>query len=59
VLLAAARARVVLATGTNDRMVPISDLRKIAPEAIELPGVGHNLHVQAPSALLPLVRRLL
>ncbi len=59
VLLAAARARVILATGTNDRMVPIADLRKIAPDAVELPGVAHNLHVQAPSVLLPLLQRLL
>lgn len=58
-LLAAARARVVMATGTDDRMVPISELRKIAHDAVELPGVGHNLHVEAPSALLPLLQRVL
>jgi hypothetical protein len=40
-------------------MVPIADLRKIAPDAVELPGVAHNLHVQAPSVLLPLLQRLL
>jgi pimeloyl-ACP methyl ester carboxylesterase len=58
-LLAAARSRVVLATGSNDRMVPIADLTKIAPDAMELPGVGHNVHVESPNTLLPLVERLL
>jgi pimeloyl-ACP methyl ester carboxylesterase len=58
-LLQTARARVMLATGSNDRMVPISDLRKIAPDALELHGAGHNLHVEAPTALLPLLQRAL
>ena len=58
-LIAAARAPLVLATGEKDRMVPISDLRRIAPDAIELAGVGHNLHLEAPAALLPLLQRLL
>jgi pimeloyl-ACP methyl ester carboxylesterase len=52
-LLKGIRARVVVATGSNDRMVPIADLTRIAPDAIELPGIGHNLHVEAPAALLP------
>ena len=58
-LVNAARGRLIFAAGSEDRMVPIADLRKIAPEAIELAGVGHNLHVEAPSALLPLLQRVL
>lgn len=58
-LVSAARSPLVFATGSEDRMVPISDLRKVVPDAMELPGVGHNLHVQAPAALVPVLERLL
>ncbi len=57
-LLAAARAPVVLATGTNDRMVSLSQLKQIAPDAVELPGVGHNAHVEAPGAVVSLLQRI-
>lgn len=58
-LLANARTRVVLACGANDRMVPTADLRALAPDAVELPGLGHNLHVEDPHALLKVMENRL
>jgi pimeloyl-ACP methyl ester carboxylesterase len=57
-LLAACRAPVVLAAGERDPMSPRSPLRELRPDAVELAGLGHNAHVEDPSALWPLVDRL-
>lgn len=51
-LLAAGRARVVLARGEHDPMVSAADL---PPAAVTLPGLGHNAHVEDPAAVLALV----
>jgi pimeloyl-ACP methyl ester carboxylesterase len=56
-LFRAAKARVALACGSEDRMVSVEQLRRFDPEAVELPGLGHNLHVQAPQALAELLDR--
>ncbi|MEV6908242.1 alpha/beta hydrolase [Amycolatopsis sp. NPDC051071] len=57
-LLGAARCPVVLATGQNDPMSRPDQLRALDPAATELPGLGHNAHVEFPTALLPLLSRL-
>jgi pimeloyl-ACP methyl ester carboxylesterase len=56
VLLQAARCPVRIATGGDDRMAPPAMLAEVAPDGTVVPGVGHNLHVEAPEALLDLVR---
>lgn len=57
-LFRSCKARVRLACGSEDRMVGIEQLRCFDPGAIELPGLGHNLHVQAPQALAELIDRM-
>ncbi len=57
-LLAACRATVVLASGETDPMSPPAHLRELCADAVELAGVGHNAHVENPSALGPLLDRL-
>ncbi|NIH87614.1 alpha/beta fold hydrolase [Amycolatopsis granulosa] len=54
-LLAAARAPVVLAAGEHDPMCPAAHLPE---DAVILPGLGHNAHVEDPAALDPLLTRL-
>jgi pimeloyl-ACP methyl ester carboxylesterase len=54
-LLAAAPVPVVLARGARDPMVSTAQLAALVPEPVELPGLGHNAHVEDPAALLPLV----
>jgi pimeloyl-ACP methyl ester carboxylesterase len=58
-LLAAARCPVLAARGEHDALVSSAELRAAAPGAIDVPGLGHNLHVENPPALLALVDRLL
>jgi pimeloyl-ACP methyl ester carboxylesterase len=57
-LLATCRATVVLAAGERDAMSPRAQLAELRPDAVELAGLGHNAHVEDPSALWPLVDRL-
>jgi pimeloyl-ACP methyl ester carboxylesterase len=54
-LLAASPVPVVLARGERDPMVSTADLAALVPDPVVLPGLGHNAHVEAPAALLPLV----
>jgi pimeloyl-ACP methyl ester carboxylesterase len=54
-LLAACRARVVLACGTEDQMVTPADLRELHPAAVVLDGVGHNPHVETPERFADVV----
>jgi pimeloyl-ACP methyl ester carboxylesterase len=57
-LLGAARCPVTLAAGENDPMSRLDQLRALAPDAVELPGLGHNAHVEDPDALLPHLAQL-
>lgn len=57
-LLAASRASVMLAAGEHDHMCTADQLRKVVPDPVILPGLGHNAHVEAPDALWPLLERL-
>ena len=54
-LIAAAPVPVRLARGELDPMVSTAQLTALVPDPVELPGLGHNAHVQAPEALLPLL----
>ncbi len=56
-VLGACKARLNLACGSEDQMVTVQQLRRYDPQALELPGLGHNLHVQAPEALAALMER--
>jgi pimeloyl-ACP methyl ester carboxylesterase len=51
-LLAACRARVVLARGEHDPMVTAEQL---GPGAVTLPGLGHNAHAEDPAAVAALL----
>jgi pimeloyl-ACP methyl ester carboxylesterase len=57
-LLADARGPVVLAAGADDPMSRPEQLRALAADAVTLPGLGHNAHVEDPAALLTLLERL-
>ncbi|MET1073377.1 MAG: alpha/beta hydrolase [Umezawaea sp.] len=61
-LIAASRARVVLAAGARDPMCPPEHLFATAigtgADTVVLPGLGHNAHVEKPDALGPLLARL-
>lgn len=54
-IYAAARAPVLLAAGEHDRMVSAADLRTLSDDAVELPGLGHNAHVEDPAAFWSLI----
>jgi len=49
------KTKLTLACGSNDAMVKVNELRAFDPQAVELAGVGHNLHVEAPRGLAELV----
>ncbi len=53
--LGAARAKVTLARGSGDGMVSAADLAALPAGALELPGLGHNAHVEDPAALWRLI----
>jgi pimeloyl-ACP methyl ester carboxylesterase len=52
-LLAAARCPVTLVAGEHDPMSRPEQLRALRADAVTLPGLGHNAHVEDPAALLP------
>jgi pimeloyl-ACP methyl ester carboxylesterase len=54
-LLAAAPVPVVLARGERDPMVSAEQLQALAPDAVDLPGLGHNAHVENPAAVAELL----
>lgn len=58
-LLAASRAETILTAGEHDPMSPLEHLHEVAPDAVPLPGVGHNAHVESPLVLWPTLDRLL
>jgi pimeloyl-ACP methyl ester carboxylesterase len=57
-LLAAARARVVMAAGADDPMSPAAHLAALVAEPVILPGLGHSAHAEDPAALDPLLAAL-
>lgn len=56
-LLEAAPVPVVLARGEHDVMVSAEQLHALVPAPVDLPGLGHNAHVEAPAAVAGLVLR--
>lgn len=54
-LLAAVTCPVVLARGEHDPMVTHEQLAALAAGPVTLPGLGHNAHVEDPSAVLALL----
>lgn len=56
-LLAVSRASVLMAAGELDPMSPADHLTPLG-ETVILPGLGHNAHVEDPTALWPLIERL-
>jgi pimeloyl-ACP methyl ester carboxylesterase len=54
-LLARARATVRLACGERDSLTSIAELRRFDPDAVELPGLGHNAHAEDPEAVWRLI----
>jgi pimeloyl-ACP methyl ester carboxylesterase len=57
-LLARARCPVVLARGEHDGLVTDEHLAALVADPVGLPGLGHNAHVEDPTAVLALVERL-
>jgi pimeloyl-ACP methyl ester carboxylesterase len=57
-LLAAVRCPVLAARGGDDPLVSGAELRAVLPEAVDVAGRGHNLHVEDPAALIALLERL-
>lgn len=50
-LLAAAACEVVLARGEHDPMVSHAELAALVTDPVTLPGLGHNAHVEDPTAV--------
>ena len=58
-LAASAQCPVLLARGASDPMVTLDQLRThCAAVAIEIPGTGHNAHVESPGSIVALSERL-
>jgi hypothetical protein len=49
---------VLLARGASDPMVTLDQLRTHCAAAIEIPGTGHNAHVETPGSIVALSERL-
>ena len=58
-LAASATAPVVLARGERDPMVSVQELRTHARQAHDIPGAGHNAHIEDPQAVVALLEQLL
>jgi pimeloyl-ACP methyl ester carboxylesterase len=56
-LLCAARAKVLLARGEHDDLVTGEELTQLCDATATLPGLGHNAHVEDPTAVLELALR--
>ena len=54
-LLAASACPVVLARGEHDPMVTHEQLAELVPDPVTLTGLGHNAHVEDPTAVLALL----
>ena len=49
---------IVLAVGEHDKMVDIKDYLAVDKNAVTIPNVGHNTHVEDPQATWDLVKKL-
>ena len=57
-LAASASAPVTLARGERDPMVSLLELQMHAPQARDIPGAGHNAHIEDPRAVVALLEQL-
>jgi pimeloyl-ACP methyl ester carboxylesterase len=57
-LVAAAAAPVILARGELDPLVSTAKLAELVPDPVVLAGLGHNAHVERPSAVSALLGRV-
>lgn len=57
-LARSARCPVILARGEHDWMVSLDQLRAHRNDALDLPGLGHNAHVEDPDAVVALLHQL-
>jgi pimeloyl-ACP methyl ester carboxylesterase len=57
-LAASAAPRILLARGEHDPMVSLQELRAHASQAHDIPGAGHNAHVEVPAAVVALLEQL-
>jgi pimeloyl-ACP methyl ester carboxylesterase len=57
-LARSAAGRVLLARGEHDPMVSLEELRMHAPQAHDIPGTGHNAHLEDPRAVIALLEPL-
>jgi len=57
-LAASATAPVLLARGERDPMVSLEELGMHATRARDIPGAGHNAHVEDPGAIIALLEQL-
>jgi pimeloyl-ACP methyl ester carboxylesterase len=57
-LAASATAPVILARGERDPMVSLRELRAHTPQARDIPGTGHNAHIEDPAAVVALLEQL-
>ncbi|MHA1560429.1 MAG: alpha/beta fold hydrolase [Alphaproteobacteria bacterium] len=51
----AAQAPIRLAAGDGDKMVSVADMTPLDSQAVTLPGVGHNAHVERPDLIWKLL----
>jgi pimeloyl-ACP methyl ester carboxylesterase len=58
-LVSSSQAPVALARGEHDLMVSLEELAAHAGPAYDIPGTGHNVHVEDPLAVLGLIEMLL
>jgi pimeloyl-ACP methyl ester carboxylesterase len=58
-LVTSAAARILLARGEHDPMVPLEELRMHDARACDIPGAGHNAHIEDPRAVVALLEQLL
>jgi pimeloyl-ACP methyl ester carboxylesterase len=57
-LRATARCPVMLARGERDALVTRAEQLVLDPQAVDLPELGHNAHVEAPDTVLALIAAL-
>jgi len=57
-LVASSTAPLLLARGEHDSMVSLDELRRYDGQARDVPGAGHNAHVEDPAAVVALLEQL-
>ncbi|MEE3000747.1 MAG: alpha/beta hydrolase [Pseudomonadota bacterium] len=58
IFLDTADCPMLLATGENDPIVPSRDYLNENPNSVIIPNVAHNAHVENPSSILSLIKKL-